>query len=59
MSLTIKGIIGLVLTQLLGDVVSEEQIANFVEVGGLLIFGIMAWYGRYRQGDISILGKKQ
>lgn len=58
-SMTISGIIILVISQILGDTVSDEALANFVEVGGLLIGAVVSYVGRLRQGDINIFGVKQ
>ena len=61
MSFTIRGlivaIIGLVLQQS-GATIGSENISNFVEVF-IQIAGIgMAYWGRFRQGDITPLGRK-
>ena len=59
MSLTISGLIAMVLSQILGDAVSAEQIGNFIEVGGLIISALVIWFGRVRQGDIYWWGGRK
>ena len=54
-SVTITGLLAIVL----GLIIEDQQIVNslvadIVTVGGILI----SWYGRWRQGDISIMGVK-
>lgn len=58
MSLTITGILTILITQILGENVDEGAVANFLDVGGLLIGALLGWYGRYRHGDINIFGRK-
>ena len=63
MSLTIAGLIVAVLGRIAQSLgynlnVSQESLVQavtvFVQLAGLFI----AWYGRYRKGDISLLGKR-
>ena len=49
-SLTIVGLITLVASQF----VPAEELQTVMEAFGI----ILAWYGRWRQGDISIVGVK-
>lgn len=59
MSLTLSGLFALILTQILGDTVPQEQIANFIEVAGLIITSLVIWYGRIRNGGLKTWwGKK-
>lgn len=55
MSLTITGLITLVLSQFL----PLEEVSQFVDSAALVITSLMIWYGRYRQGDISLWGVKK
>jgi MFS-type transporter involved in bile tolerance (Atg22 family) len=59
MSVTISGLFTMILTQILGDQVDQEQIANFINVGGLIISAVVIWWGRYRKGDITWYGVKK
>lgn len=57
-SVTITGLIISLLAfalPLLGIEAGPEEIAQIVAAGGILV----AWYGRFRQGDISLLGNKK
>ena len=58
-SVTIAGLITMILTQVLGDTVDSEQIANFLNVAGLIFSSIIIWYGKYRQGDTYWWGGKK
>ena len=58
MSLTFTGIITILLTQFLGDNVASGDIEAFINVFGLIIGAAVAWYGRYRHGDITWYGSK-
>ena len=49
-SLTIVGLITLVASQF----VPAEELQTVMQAVGI----ILAWYGRWRQGDISIVGVK-
>lgn len=59
MSLTITGILTIILSQIMGDVVSVEDLETFINVSGLVIGAGVAWYGRWRHGDITIFGTKK
>lgn len=58
MSLTITGVLTLFITQILGDSVTNAEVANFLEVGGLLVGAAVAYYGRFRHGDLTWWGGK-
>ena len=61
-SLTITGLVVILLGFLLqrsGMEVAPEEIQTTIEVLAQLAGIIIAWYGRVRHGDISILGKKR
>jgi hypothetical protein len=52
--------------QMLGIAVPEEEVSKAVEqllivVGtiGQLVGIIVAWYGRYRQGDVKVIGVRK
>ena len=59
MSLTVKGIIGMVLTHFIGGMVPQEDLAIFINVAGFIITALVAYWGRYRAGGISALGTKE
>lgn len=59
MSLTIKGIVTMLLSNLLGPTVASGDLEVFIQVTGLLIGAFITWYGRYRQGDIKWWGGKR
>ena len=59
MSLTLTGVLTMVLTKLVGDVLPAEDIATFINVFGFLIGAGVAYWGRYRQGDITPWGTKK
>lgn len=53
MSLTLQGVLVIVL----GFVIDNAEIANALATDIVMVVGIvLAWYGRYRQGDIDPLG---
>jgi hypothetical protein len=61
MSLTYKGVIGLLIAALLksADIpVVEGAIETFMDVAFLIITAGIALYGRWRNGDISPLGTR-
>lgn len=55
-SLIVSGI-GFLLQQS-GAEVAPENVQNFIEVGLQIIGAIGIYWGRYRQGDITIFGTK-
>jgi hypothetical protein len=57
-SITIAGVIELVLTQVLGPVVTSGEVESFIKVAGLLLGLILTWYGRWSHGDITWYGRK-
>ena len=62
MSLTIKGLIVMIFGLLLKYLEVElpiESLNIFVEVLLTLGGALTAWYGRYRKGDITILGTRK
>jgi len=62
MSLTITGIIVALLSwvvKITGVEMGTEEITQFVNTFGELIGILLAWYGRWRQGDIGILGNRK
>ena len=54
----VVGVIGVVLDKI-GVPVLEGQIESFLTIALQVIGVIGAAYGRYRQGDITIFGKKK
>ncbi len=59
MSLTITSILGLIISHIVGDSVDQASIANFINVGGMIIFGLLGWYARWSKGDITWYGTKK
>lgn len=59
MSVTITGILTMVLTHFLGEVVPAEDVATFLNVAGFIVGAIVAWYGRVRAGGVSFWGIKE
>lgn len=59
MSITISGIIGLILTNVFGVAIPESDLAVFLQVGGTIVFGLWAWFGRVRHGDLTWWGGKK
>ena len=61
MSLTITALAVLVLNYYVtqnGIELASEEIQSFVQQAAFLLAPIGVWYGRFRQGDITIYGKK-
>lgn len=54
-SVTFVGILTAVLGQFLPAELVGELAADLVLVGGLII----TWYGRFRKGDVNIVGVKK
>lgn len=62
MSITITGIVVTFLSWLLsssGIELATESLQNFVEVFGVLIGIVVSYYGRWRHGDITVMGMKK
>lgn len=62
MSLTIKGLIVVIFGLIFKYLEVELPIDNlkiFVEVLLTLGGALIAWYGRYRKGDITVLGSRK
>jgi hypothetical protein len=57
-SLTLVGVITMVLTQTLGEAVTAGEVESFVKILGLIGGAVVTWYGRYRAGGISWWGGK-
>lgn len=55
MSLTITGILTIVLSQIIDAAVAEDLAADIVLVVGIIV----TWYGRYRLGDLTPLGLRK
>jgi hypothetical protein len=55
MSLTIQGL----LVVLLSIVLPVEEVNAFVDAVMVIVGLLMAWYGRYRIGGITILGTRK
>jgi hypothetical protein len=59
MSLTITGVLTMILTRIVGDALPAHDVAAFINVAGFLIGAAVAYYGRFRQGDIEWWGVKK
>jgi hypothetical protein len=59
MSLTIRGLAVIALTNVLGPLVTTGQVEAFVTVAGLLAGLVVAYIGRVRQGDVNWMGMKK
>lgn len=62
MSVTITGLIVTILSAIVVQSnidIPQENLNSFVETFGILIGIVIAWYGRFRQGDISIFGTRR
>lgn len=62
MSLTITGlIVGVVVMIMKGAniEVAPEQITEFLNTAGLLVSGIMIYWGRIRKGDLKVWGGRK
>jgi uncharacterized membrane protein len=64
-SLTFAGVIGVLIGYILryfGITASDEEVSTVVEAISALATTagiILTWYGRYRQGDVNLLGVKK
>lgn len=59
MSVTIIGIFGMLVSPLLLKWGFSEACSNqIIQFAPTAFFGFVAWWGRYRQGDIKWFGKK-
>ena len=62
MSLTITSLAVAVLGFILqhaGIVIGTESLTNFVDVGLQIIGAVGIYWGRFRQGDINVFGRKR
>jgi hypothetical protein len=62
MSITISGLIVALLSWLVGqsgETIPSEQLVSFVDTFGILIGAVLAWYGRWRKGDITVFGARK
>lgn len=60
MSVTIASLLVLILGFLgLGEVVSEDEAAKVIDAVVQIAGIIGVWYGRFRQGDINVVGLKK
>ena len=55
MSLTITGILTIILSQVLEATVAQELATDLVLIVGILV----TWYGRFRLGDLTLLGTRK
>ena len=62
-SLTISSLAVMILlnllTQVFGIEIGDANFTEFINTGGTIMFGLVAWYGRVRKGDITILGRRK
>lgn len=54
-SLTIAGLLGIILSQVLDATVANELAADIVLVVGIIV----TWVGRYRLGDLNLIGTRK
>ena len=62
MSLTISSLIGILALKILewmGVKIGPEQLNEFIQTGGTIILGIIAWWGRFRKKDIKWWGGRK
>jgi len=59
MSLVIKGLLTTLLSNIVGPMVTSGDLEVFIQVAGLLIGAAIAWFGRYRHGDIEWWGGRK
>ena len=62
MSITISSIILLIVLKILqwmGVKIGPDELNAFVQTGGTIILGIIAWYGRWRKGDVTWFGARK
>ena len=62
MSLTITGIVAMLLGKFMemsNVPVGNEEITSFISTGVQIIGAAVAWYGRFRIGDINIFGLRK
>ena len=60
--MTVSGLLVMLLGnyfQRQGTPIAEGKVESFVEVALLLAGLLIAWYGRYRHGDITWWGRKK
>ena len=55
MSLTITGILTIILSQVLEATVAQELATDLVLIVGIIV----TWIGRYRIGDLTLLGTRK
>lgn len=58
-SLTISGLATMLVSKLVGEAFTADEVQAFVNVGGFLVGFAMTYWGRYRQGDISWWGGRK
>ena len=61
MSLTISSIAIIIVLKIfewMGIKIGAEQLNDFVQTGGTIILGLIAWYGRWRAGDVKWFGAR-
>ena len=59
MSITIPAIAMMIVLQVftwIGIEIGSAELNNFVQTGGKIILGFIAWYGRWRKGDVKWFG---
>lgn len=62
MSITIMGLtVGVIVSIIKGAgiEVGTDQITDFITTGGLLVSGVMVYWGRIRKGDLNFFGGRK
>ena len=62
MSITYLGIITMIIAkamEMAAVQISTEEITKFIETGLVLFGGLIAFYGRFRKGDLTFFGLRK
>ena len=62
MSITISALIIIIVLKVLdwmGIKIGAEELNQFIQTGGTIIFGLIAWWGRWRKGDVTWFGARK
>lgn len=39
--------------------IATEEISSFIQAAGVLVGLAVSWYGRYRKGDLTVVGSRK
>lgn len=62
MSITIPAIAIMIILKVLewmGIKIGADQLNEFIQTGGTIIFGLIAWWGHWRRGDVRWFGGRK